>query len=369
MKRTRITATLLVLLVVAAGVPAPAVANGATQDGDCGFPYTVTDARDTQHTIDEEPERIVTLSPSAAQTLWEIGARDKVVGISEYATYLENTDDLEIVNTQAEGIIVEKIVALEPDLVIAPGTINNETVQNLEDKGLTVVSFDSPTSIDGVAQKTTEIGRLTGHCDGATETNDWMQTNVESVRDAVADAESPRAMYVFYGYTVGSDTFIHDAMTSAGLTNVMAEAGISGYAQVNREVVRERDPQWIVVNTGDPGIPDDPAYNETVAVQRNQTVTVDINYMNQPAPRSVVNAVHTMASEVHADEMADVEIQPRADFDVTTTTTTTTTTTEQTTAEPTTTATQTDTDEAATPGFGVGVGVLALLAGLLLARR
>lgn len=368
MKHTRTTATLLVLLLVAAGLPAPAVATGSAQSQDCTFPVTITDAKGTEVTIDEKPQRIVTLSPSAAQTLWAVGARERVVGISEFATYLEGTDQKEIVNTQSGGINVEKIIALEPDLVIAPGIINNETVENLRTKGITVVTSASPASIDGVAEKTTQIGRISGNCEGAAETNAWMEHNVQTVRDAVSDAESPRAMYVFYGYTVGSETFINDMMTSAGTTNIMAEAGISGYAQVNKEVVREGNPEWIVVNTGDPGIPADPAYNETIAVQENQTVTVNINYMNQPAPRSVVNAVYTIANEVHPDAMNDVETQSRDQFEITTTTATTTDEPATTTTVSTTTPAEQTTGVGA-PGFGVAGALVALLAALLLLRR
>lgn len=367
MNQTRITATLLVLLVVGAGLPAPVAATGGVQSQDCSYPVTITDAQGTEVTVEEEPQRIISLNPSAAQTLWEIGAQDKVVGMSEYASYLEGADEKEIVNTQSGGINVEKIIELEPDLVIAPGTISEETVRNLRDKGITVAAFETPQSIDGVAEKTTQIGRITGHCEGAAETNDWMRSNVEQVEEAVADAEQARSMYVFYGYTVGTETFIHDMMTSAGMTNIMAEAGVSGYAQVNKEIVRDRNPEWIIVNSGDPGVPDDPAYNETIAVQEDQIVAVEIEYMNQPGPRSVVNAVHTLASEIHPDAMEGVEVQDRSEFEITTTTTTTTTTAE----EPTTTTTTTpeQTTEAESPGFGVAAGILALLAGLLLTRR
>jgi len=366
MRQTRITATLLVLLVLAAAVPAPALATDSTQSQDCTFPVTVTDAKGTEVTIESAPQAIVSLNPSAAQTLWAVGAKDKVVGISEYATYLDGADQKTIVNTASGGINVEQTIALEPDLVLAPGTIPNETIDNLRSKGLTVVAFDTPTSVDGVATKTTQIGRITGHCTGAAETNDWMRTNIETIESAVAETDHPRAMYVFYGYTVGANTFIHDAMQRAGLTNIMAQAGSSGYGQVNKEIVRERNPEWFIVNSDDPGIPSDPAYNETIAVQQNQTVTVPVHYMNQPAPRSVVEAVHRMATSVHPDATEDVEIQPRNEFQITTTTTTATSTSTATTDAQTTTTTTTGTQ---TPGFGVAVGLVGLLAAFLLARR
>ena len=289
---------------VAADPPAPprshaGTAVSETPTGDCGFPVTRTDATGTRVTLSDRPDRIVTLNPSAAQTLWELGARDRVVGVSEFAGYLNGTSDLPVVDTAAGGVNTERIVALEPDLVLAPGTIPTETVRALRETGLRVYALNTSTSIEGVAAKTRLIGRLTGECAAAAETNAWMRHNVAAVREAVADEPRPRALYVFGGdYTVGADTFIGDVMRTAGLRNVAADANISGYAQISREVVRERNPQWLVLNSRDE-VPDDPAYRETTAVRENQTVVVDVNDLNQPAPRSIVRAVWTIARAVH----------------------------------------------------------------------
>ena len=294
---------LVVTLVTGSAVPTAADSPTPLAQqpaGDCSFPVTRTDATGTEVTLTERPTRIATLSPSVAQTLWEIGARDRVVGVSEFARYLDGAESRTLVNTASGGIQSERLVALEPDLVIAPGTISAETVATLRDRGLTVFAMETPATIEGVADATTLLGRLTGECAGAAETNAWMRANVAAVREAVADEPRPSALYVFSdGWTVGPDTFISDVMATAGTRNVVADT-VSGYTQVSAEVVRERDPAWIVYNDRD-GIPDAAAYRETTAVQRNQTVEVGVNYLNQPAPRSIVRSVRTIATAVHPD--------------------------------------------------------------------
>ncbi|MFB6080965.1 MAG: PGF-CTERM-anchored ABC transporter substrate-binding protein [Haloferacaceae archaeon] len=291
--------------------PAPIRPGAETPAADCGFPVARTDATGARVTLAERPGRIVTLNPSAAQTLWELGARDRVVGVSEFAGYLNGTDDLPVVDTASGGVNVERIVALDPDLVLAPGTIPEETVRALRKTGVPVFALNTSTSVDGVATKTRLLGRLTGECTAAARTNDWMRRNVAAVREAVADEPRPRALYVFgSGYTVGSDTFVGDVMRTAGLRNVAAEAGISGYARISPEVVRERNPQWLVLNGRD-DVPDGPAYRETTAVRENRTVVVDVNDLNQPAPGSIVRAVRTIARAVHPAATADVTPVPR----------------------------------------------------------
>jgi iron complex transport system substrate-binding protein len=354
------TVLALALVLTLAGGGAVSTATAADSSASsCEFPVTRTDATGTTVTLAERPTRIATLSPSAAQTLWEIGARDHVVGVSEFAGYLDGTDSLPVVNTASGGIQSERLVALDPDLVIAPGTISAETVATLRDRGLTVFALESPATVDGVADATTTLGRLTGDCTAAAETNAWMRANVDAVRESVAGEPRPTALYVFSdGWTVGPDTFIGDVMTAAGTRNVVAGA-VSGYARVSPEVVRDRDPAWIVYNDRD-GIPDTAAYRETTAVRENQTVEVGVNYLNQPAPRSIVRAVRTIATAVHPDAVDESSYVPRSAV-------TATPAAESGTPMPTATATDRSTTGDA-PGFGAAVAVAALVASLL-ARR
>lgn len=367
MSRATLAACLLLvstaLLTPVAGGVAPS--HAGTPAADCGFPVTRTDATGERVTLPERPERLVTLNPSAAQTLWELGARERVVGISEFARYLNGTDDLPVVNTASGGVNVERLVALDPDLVLAPGTIPGETVDRLRETGLTVFALNTSRTVEGVADKTTLVGRLTGECAAADRTNGWMRRNVAVVREAVADEPRPRALYVFGGgYTVGTGTFIHDVMRTAGLRNVAAAADIEGYARISREVVRERDPQWFVLNSRDP-LPDDPVYRETTAGRENRTVVVEVNWLNQPAPRSIVRSVWTLARAVHPSATADVAPVPRAAVTATPTATPTATRTATPTATPAPGTTASD-----SPGFGVALPPLAAaLAALALARR
>jgi iron complex transport system substrate-binding protein len=363
LRSTVLALALVVTLATGGAAPTAADSPGASAQGtagDCAFPVTRTDATGTDVTLSARPERIATLSPSAAQTLWEIGARDRVVGVSEFADYLDGTDDLPVVNTASGGIQSERLVALDPDLVIAPGTISAETVATLRDRGLTVFAMESPSTIEGVADATTLLGRLTGECAGAAETNAWMRANVAAVREAVADEPRPTALYVFSdGWTVGEETFISDVLTTAGTRNV-AVGAVSGYARISPEVVRERDPEWIVYNSRD-GIPDATAYRETTAVRENRTVEVNVDYLNQPAPRSIVRAVRTVAMAVHPDAVDESNYVSRSSVTATPPT-----------GDGAATATRTPTERSTTsdsPGFGVGTAVAALGAALLLARR
>src|SRR6056297_2546746 len=88
---------------------AAGAAGPAQTDDACGFPLNATDATGTTVTLEERPERITTLSPSAAQTLWVLGQEDRVVGVSRFASYLDGAE--ERANVSAEfGASVERVV-------------------------------------------------------------------------------------------------------------------------------------------------------------------------------------------------------------------------------------------------------------------
>ncbi len=356
----------------AAGAHGTDGAPAATQT-DCGFPYTATDATGTEVTLDERPERVTTLNPSAAQTMWEIGGKDQVVGVTKFALYLEGADTRANVSAAGFGVSVEKVVGTNPDLVLAPNATSVETVRALREAGLTVYHFPAATDIADVREKTTRIGRLTGNCEGAAEANAWMDANVETAAEATADVEDVRVLYPLGGgYIAGTETFIDAMLSTAGGANVAAERNLTGYPQINDEVVLELAPEYLVVTGYSSYLLGQEPYASTPAVENNNTVRVNRNWMNQPAPRSVVMGVRTLTRGFHPDAAAEVEFETRAEAvaametETPTATTAADTPTEETPVTRTTSAGATETSG---PGFGVALAVLAVLGSALLARR
>ncbi|WP_137283301.1 PGF-CTERM-anchored ABC transporter substrate-binding protein [Halorussus salinisoli] len=382
----KIASVFAVLLLLTAGVAPVGAAFGVAQSDanateamqtDCSFPVTSTDATGTEVTVEQKPERVTTLSPSAAQTMWEIGGESQVVGVSQYATYLDGADSRTNVSGAGQQYVnVEKIVSTEPDLVLAPNVIPNETVQQLRDSGLTVYKFEFATSVDDIYAKTTLTGELTGNCEGAAETVSWMEDRIGTVREAVENSDSPRVFVsVGGGWTAGQGTFVSNMVELAGGNNIAAEANVSGYGQISEEVIVEQNPEWIVQLGAFGAYPKTDAYNGTDAVKNDQVITVSDQNISQPAPR-VVYAIVQMAQAFHPDAYAEANA----------TTTETTMTTEEDQRTTTTDATETPTEDAmqeqegtttateddssgAIPGFGVPAAVAALAGAVLLARR
>lgn len=375
MRVSQLVFVLFAVLIVALGF-APAMVAGQSTDTNTTqteFSVTLTDATGTEVTLNERPERVTTTNPSAAQVMWELGADSQVVGLSKFAHYLDGAERRQNVSSTELGVSVERVVATDPDLVLVPNSTGSETAETLREAGLTVYHFPDANDFEDVKSKTSTIGQLTGNEQAAAETNAWVDANLEAVSAATADAERPRLMYpLLGGVAVGGDTFIDELITASGADNVAAEE-FDGYEEVNDETVITLDPEVVIVTDQTEGkIRSVEPYSLTTAGENDQSVFLEVNYINQPAPRSLVYSTRNLTAQLHPElynESDFVSREAAASLTQPTAVDSGTATTETGSAEPNGSAEDDDETGVSAPGFGVIAAVVSLLGGSLLARR
>ncbi|GGM67531.1 putative ABC transporter PGF-CTERM-modified substrate-binding protein [Halarchaeum rubridurum] len=288
----------------------------STVPSTCSYPFSSTDATGTNVSVEGAPERIVAIGPSATQTLWEISAQDRVVGIqhSSYIAYLNNASAKPDIPGDFGKADVESIVAQSPDMVLLANIQSNTTAQRLRQAGITVYKFEAAGSIEDIYAKTRLTGHLVGNCAGAEDTVSWMQdrlNTVEEVRDRADSA--PTMFYPMAGsYTAGSGTFVSDVMRLGGARNVALDAGITGYKPYSEGFILKQSPEWLLATYSLPEhgeaqnlLPKTQEINQTEAYREDRVVAVNANYLSQPAPR-VVYAIEEIAETVHPDAWAAV---------------------------------------------------------------
>lgn len=206
------------------------------------YPVTVGDV-----TLESQPMRIVSLSPTATEMLYAVGAGSQVVAVDEYSNYPQEAVDLGTTLSGYEPNI-EAISEFTPDLVIAsydPGSL----VQQLGEIGVPVYLADAVTSIDAAYEQIENIGLLTGHAAEAAALTESMRTQIE---EAVAGVTLPAEPLSYYHeldstlYSVTSNTFIGSVYSLFGLRNIAdnVEAG-NDYPQLSAEVIVSADPDLI----------------------------------------------------------------------------------------------------------------------------
>jgi len=345
-----------------------------TTQPECEFPLEVTDATGVRVVIEEEPETVVVTAPNVAQHIWEIGAQEKVTGmpVNFFTSYLDGSEERTNVVNEQGAVVQESVVGLEPDIVLAPNVTQKENIAGLRDAGETVYHYELATDLETVMQQVELTGQLVGDCEGAAAVTDEMDETITTIENAVADEESPSVFYnLGFPFTAGSNTVENDIITTAGGENIAAEVD-SRYFQISEEVLAAEDPEWIITAQGSE-LPDVAGIQESTAVEEDQIIEVNSNFLSQHGPRNVV-PLRQFAEAFHPDAMEEATSTPTVTPTETETESATPTETETTT--PTETVTDTEAAPTETPsdgddgaGFAVGAALAAIAGIALVARR
>ncbi len=193
------------------------------------FPVTVTDDMGDKITINEKPERIISLAPANTEVLFALDLEEKIVGVTTYANYPREAKAKEKIGTITEPNL-EKIVSLEPDLIVANAVNKLETVKRLRELGYKVVGYDAETVNDAISV-IKQVGKITDRENKAQRIVTDMYLQLAEIKDLVdsklKDCSRPKVFYEIWNqplYTAGKNTFINDIINIAGGINIGAEA-------------------------------------------------------------------------------------------------------------------------------------------------
>lgn len=282
---------LAVLLIILSGcVSEPPRLKTAVED--TGFPVTLSDNHGRNLTIEKAPIRIVSLAPSNTEILFALGLGEKVVGVTEYDNYPDEAKLVEKVGG-FQTVDIEKVVSLNPELVLATGGIQLEVIEKLREVGLTVVVIDAK-SVDEIQENILLIGRIAGSKREAESLVDSMGQRIELVKNkSSSNPRRPRVMYIVWGeplMAAGPGAFASSLIELAGGENVFSDAGID-YPKVSMESVIERDPEVIITNTNTgmelESLKDAAEWKGISAVKNRRFHVINGDIVSRPGPRIV----------------------------------------------------------------------------------
>jgi iron complex transport system substrate-binding protein len=252
--------------------------------------------------INGTPQRIISLAPSNTEILFALGLGDQVVGVTMYCDYPVEAQDKEKVGDYY-GPDIEKIIALQPDLILATDFHRFELIPALEDQGFAVFAV-APQTLDDVLESIQRIGEITGKEVEASELVNEMKSNIEEVEEQTKEIEEkPRVFYMTWHdpmWTVGRKTWVDDLISIVGGVNIFSEYFESG-AMVEIEWVVFLNPEIIITSEWSY----DWALNATElastnASQTGRIHTFDDDLAQRPGPR-LVAGLDWFAYLVHPD--------------------------------------------------------------------
>jgi iron complex transport system substrate-binding protein len=250
------------------------------------------------------PKRIVSLSPSATETLYAIGAGRQVVAVDELSDYPRRAP-----RTKLSGYTpnVEAIAAYRPDLVVLVFDAG-DAVSGLRRLGIRTVVQPAPVNLEQAYRRIRLLGAVTGHPKQARLLVGRMRTSI-----ARAIASVPRRRLSVYHeltpdyYSATSRTFIGRIYTLFGLRNIAdaAPGSASGYPQLSAEYIVAANPSLIVLADGKccgqsaATVAARPGWSSIAAVRTRSIVAIDDSVASRWGPR-VVNYVRAVAAALRA---------------------------------------------------------------------
>ena len=254
-------------------------------------------------------QAIVTLGPSSLESLFAIGAGAQIIGREEFSTYPEEALDVASVGSLWGELPTESILALEPDLVIAPEIISPEQIQALEDLGLTVYFQGNPSDFEGLWANLRTLAIISGHETEAEELIAGLDVRVKAVTEKIMPLSyRPTVFYELDAtdpqnpYTVGAGTFVDLIINMAGGFNIGAV--LEGqYAPISSEEIIAQNPEIILLADAPYGItPESVAaragWDVIAAVQNEMVYPFDPFLVSVPGPR-LVDGLEAMAVLLH----------------------------------------------------------------------
>jgi iron complex transport system substrate-binding protein len=195
------------------------------------------------------PQRIVSLSPSATETLFAVGAGEQVVAVDSESDHPPGVPRTQL---SAYEPNVEAIAGYRPDLVVLPKDAPRDAHAGLRKLKLDVIAQPVPDDLEGAYAQMRELGAASGHADAGAELAREVRDRVEA---AIAAAPRGKPLKVFHEldpdlFSASSKTFIGRIYARLGLRNIAdraAERSGAAYPQLSAEGVVSANPDLIVL--------------------------------------------------------------------------------------------------------------------------
>ncbi|MEP6923678.1 MAG: cobalamin-binding protein [Pyrinomonadaceae bacterium] len=252
-------------------------------------------------------ERVISLAPSLTESVFAIGAGNKLVGVTSFCNYPEEARKLpKIGDTMKPNL--ETIVSLKPQLVLISTDSQLEGfLRQLEANNIPAFVTEVK-DFDGVLTNLRQLGDLLDHPKEAEKLVSDLQTRVTLVQAKVKNensSEKPVRVFVQISreplYTIGKSSFLTDLVHRAGGESVTSGVE-TAYPNISRETALAAQPEAIILSVdesmGSQNTAPDDAFKNSPAVKNNRVYPMSGDLLTRPSPRTA-DLIEQIARALH----------------------------------------------------------------------
>ena len=247
-------------------------------------------------TIPKKPTKIISLSPSATEIFFALGAGPQILAVDSLSNFPTNAPISQISAFEPN---VEAVIAKKPDLVLlsVESMKSSQTRDALMKFGIPVLMEKAPLTLKDVYAENTMLARVTDRQAAGLRLNASM---AKSIKNIVAKADKSTKVRIFHElddtyYSVTSNTFIGKVYKEFGAINIAdaaSGADSSGYPQLSAEYLVKSDPQVIFLADAQYGVTADSVskragWSQISAVKNNKIVELPADIPSRWGPRLV----------------------------------------------------------------------------------
>lgn len=271
-----------------------------------GFPVTVTTAGGKVH-LTARPNAIVSLSPTATEMLYAIGAGGQVKAVDSDSDYPASAP---ITKLSAYQPNAEAIAGYKPDLVIISNNIGGIAAK-LTALSIPVLQLPATMNVAGVYDEFTQLGAATGHVAQATAEDQRLRADISQIVTSEPHHSRPLTYYYELGvdpyYSVTDSTFIGNLLSLLGMKSIAdtakGAAAAGGYPSLSAEFILKANPDYIILSdTGATGggqsaatVNARPGWSVLTAVKGKHIILVNADIASRWGPR-IVDLLRSVAA-------------------------------------------------------------------------
>jgi len=260
-----------------------------------------TDSYSREIKLDKAPEKIISLSPAITEMIFLLHAEEKLIGISDYCNYPEETQQINKVGGM-QNMNIETIVSLKPEVVLIGSIIPKKEVEKLEKSGITVIAIKQEEKLEGLLDALKILGQIMDRRSCADSLVKYYGEKLKVYRDGGTTAAergnvgvnccSPKIPTIYYvvsfgeagDYTVPKNSHIHEIIELAGGRNIGDSLATWN---ISREYLFAQNPDIIFVRTEEfPYFVKTYPYNLLKAVKENRVYPIESGWMDVISPRN-----------------------------------------------------------------------------------
>jgi iron complex transport system substrate-binding protein len=252
-----------------------------------------------------EVRRIVSLGPANTENVFLLGAGDRLVGNTRYCVRPPAALGKAKIGSVMQ-VSVEKIISLQPDLVLATAFTKPAQVNQLQQAGIRVVRLKRPVSFAEICSQFIELGIVLGLEDQARNIVLQAQQEVARIQENVAHFP-PQKVFLQIGTTplFGStpESFTHDFIVLAGGVNILADQG-RGTTNVEKVIAANPDVIIIAIMGSESGIAagEQQKWLQIPVLKATRTKRIQVinpNLVCSPSPATFAHTLGVIAALVH----------------------------------------------------------------------